>query len=55
MSLEKLSENYDDVIEKCILYNAPSFTSQIINVFAGIVGKLRFNTLQTKLIVISKK
>jgi len=55
MSMEILSEKYDDVIDACILYNAPSFTGQIINVFAGIVGKSRFNTLQTKLTVISKK
>lgn len=54
-SMNTISDTYDDVIDTCILINAPTFTNQIINLFSMIIGPSRFSNLQTKLIVISKK
>ena len=54
-SINKLSDKYDNVVETCILLNAPHFTNQVIRLFSTIIGSSRFNGLQTKLIVISKE
>jgi len=55
MSINHLSDKYDNIIETCILMNAPHFTNQLINLFSAIIGQARFSTVQTKLMVINKK
>lgn len=55
MSMSKISNKYDHVIKTCTIVNAPSFTGQIISLFASIIGPTEFTDLQTKLYVISKK
>lgn len=54
-SMELLSDKYDDVIETCILMNAPSFTGHLISLFSNIIGHSRFHGANTKLFVINKK
>ena len=54
MSMNKLSDKYDNVIDTCILMNAPYFTNQLIGLFSSIIGSSRFHNLQTKLMVINK-
>lgn len=51
MSMNRLSDKYDNVVETCFLINAPYFTNQLIGLFSSIIGSSRFHNLQTRLIV----
>ena len=55
MSVNKLSDKYDNVIETCFLINAPNFTNQLIGIFSAMIGQQRFSTMQTKLMMINKE
>jgi hypothetical protein len=55
MSMNRLSDKYDNVVETCFIINAPYFTNQLIGLFSSIIGQQRFSTMQTKLMVINKE
>ena len=55
MSMSVFSDKYDNLIDNCILMNAPRFTNQLIGIFSTIIGHTRFTSLQTKLFVIDKQ
>ena len=54
ISMKILSDKYDNLIENCILMNAPTFTNHLIGVFSTVIGHARFTSLQTKLFIIDK-
>jgi len=55
LSMNLISDKYDNTVDSCILMNAPSFTGQLISIFSNIIGQSRFHSSNIKLFVISKK